>query len=1080
MPGITLYSGNRLELLADRFAGIVSSSPLAVLDKEIIVLQSRGMMKWLTVEMSRRLGVWANFDYIFPNRMTSRILDSFLPGSADSRYFDKEVMTWRCMDLVRERIGEGDFSPLASYVEDDLRGLKLYQLSSKIIDLYDQYMTYRPEMINSWDEGDTDGGWQSVLWRLLTAGMPGSHPPALLDRVYSMARGGAAPDADLLPRRINVFGISYLPMYHLNILSAASNFCDVNLFILNPSSEYWGNILSERERYRIISSAPAIPGDPEDYMHVERGNVLLSSLGRTGRDFLYNIFANDLDTEPCFAGPAGDSLLSMIQGDIFSMTDRGADDPRPLIAEGDRSVTINSCHSVVREVEVLYDYILDLLDGNSRITPGDILVMSPGIEDYSSAIQGVFGRGGGDLPAVPFRIVDRSPRNSSPALDTFFRFLSPDGERFTSAFVAGILECGEIRERFNLSGDDVGRLGHWIRETSIFWGIDSSHREGFGLPGIHQNTWSFGIERMMLGGVMSGVDDLPLGILPYTDIEGSDLDLLGRFVEFFNSICEVYRMLKDDYTLSEWGDLLSKILEMIFITDDVPPSLSGLHEELYRLKGMETGAPFSGRVGVEVISSYLERALSDVASGRDFVSGSLTFCEMLPMRSIPCRVICILGMNDSSFPRKSKSPSFDLMQAAPRRGDRSVRDEDRYLFLETIISARERLYISYTGRSISGNDKLNPSIVVSELIDYIRDNFTVSAPGTSVHDHIFFEQRIQPYNPVYFIKGSGYHTYRGDRAAGARSYALGERGEYRFFDAPLPAVEVNGGRVTLNELISFLVNPSRYLITGRLGVYPELRQDEFIEREEFLPDALSRYNIRKTVLESLLNRMTKSDISARMEASGLLPHGTAGRVVFDEAWFAIDAFLGGFGDLLSGERRSAEIDIAAGGLRVTGRVENIYGGRCVFFRYAKEKGRDLISAWITHLALVSSGHSDVETVLVSKGDIKSWGAVDDAQGILADLVSLYLEGMSVPVPLFPASSYGYADRFFTAGDDEPSVRGMREANSAFTGWNGTGDSSDPYIAKLFGDSYKLSGDFRKFAERVYFPAFQNITGGEGR
>ncbi len=1074
MPGIQLYSGNRLERLAEKFAGMIKSQPSAVFEKETVVVQSMGMMNWLTVAMSRNLGIWANFEYIFPNRMTSRILNAFVPGSADERFFDKETMTWRCMDTILKRRDLKVFSPLSVYIQDDARGLKLFQLSSKIVDLFDQYMTFRPEMINSWDRGAMRDEWQAPLWGELTEGMKGNHPPALLERVYSMIGAGSGPAPGALPRRISVFGISYLPMYHINILRAASMFCDVDLFILNPSSEYWGNIVNDRERYRIVSSAPLLPGDPEDYMHVESGNQLLASLGRTGRDFLYSIFMNDLEPEGIFDEPDPRSLLGMVQNDIFSMTDRGPSGVKQAVPEQDASITISSCHSVMREVEALHDYILDILNKCDGLSPADILVMSPGIEEYASAIQGVFGCPGGGLPAIPFRIVDRSSRSSSAAIETFFKILSSGEERFTSVYAMALLDCEQVRSRFGLEPDDIEKIGGWVRSAPVYWGFDPAHRGELGLPEIHENTWEFGLERMLLGSMMADGSGPALGVLPLSDIEGSDLEPLGRFVSFIRSLRRVSLMLKENCTLSGWGEALSEIIGMMF-ADDESEGFSELTEAVQRLKGFEGGAPFSGRVSVDVISAHLDRVLSGASSGRGFVSGALTFCEMLPMRSIPCRVICLLGMNDSSFPRKSKPLSFDLIQKGLRRGDRSVRDEDRYLFLETLVSARERLYISYVGQGMSSNSRLNPSVVVSELIDYIDGNFIIEGGSDrKAGTGLVTEHRIQPYSPSYFISDSRYFTYRHQMAGGARSAAKSNRLHYSFIGKPLPPLSADEKNITIDDLASFLANPAKHLIISRLGIYPELKGGDYIGSEPFALDPLSAYNIQESIIKSVRAGVPRRDVFEKLKGAGALPHGMAGVVAFEGAYSEVTGFFGRFGHLLSAENKHVQADVDAGGINIKGRIENIYGGRCIFFRYASEKATDILTAWVTHLVLLMSGAFNGETILISKGGVKSWGDVPGCKDILLGLAELYAAGMTGPLPLFPRSSYAYADNYFSPGREEPRLRAIKGAVSAFTGWDDNGDRNNPYIMKLFGESYRLDDEFRRLAERVYFPAYENM------
>lgn len=1079
MPGLTLYSGNRLEILTDKFAGTISLSPLPVMKKETIVLQSMGMMKWLTVEMSRRLGIWANYEYIFPNKMVGNILNSFLPGKGSERFFDKDIMTWRCAGLILQEKNNPSFSELASYIKDDSTGLKLYQISSKIVDLYDQYMTFRPEMINAWDKGEALSGWQSELWRKLTGGMNGDHPPALLYEVYNILKSGDKINPVNLPGRITVFGISYLPMYHLNILRAASIYTDVNLFILNPSSEYWGNILTEKEKRRIISTSPILPGDPEDYLHIEQGNVLLASLGRVGRDFLFNIFMSDLDTVELFDEPEGKSLLSMIQNDIYTMNNGKPGSGKFAFSEDeilkDNSIIINSCHSSMREVEVLHDYILELLNNDKTLAPGDILVMSPDIEEYSSSIQGIFGRSSDGVPHIPFRIVDRKLKNTSVAVETFFKILSIGEERFTSSSLLAITDCDEVRDRFNLTSEDMDKVGRWVREASVFWGIDGDYKEELGLPGIPENTWEFGLNRMLMGGIMNYEEQTSMGILPYSGIEGSDLQILGRFITLFNSLREIHYMLNKEYTLAEWSEVIIFIIDSIFADEEIPVPIIPVSTAAVKIRDLQSESLFAEKISIGVIREYLDKAVSESGSGKDFVSGSLTFCEMLPMRSIPSRVICILGMNDSAFPRKSRALSFDLTSESPKRGDRSVRDEDRYLFLETLVSARDHLYLSYTGQSLSSNNQLNPSVVISELIEYINEFYEVDNNEKSISGYIVKTHRIQPYNPVYFLPGSGFFTYQGSRIDGARSYAMNEKTDYRFMGKSLPPLDDEEKNISIIELASFLINPSKVLMNRRLGLYLNLRSDEYIEEEPFTPDFLDQYKLNTAIMDSLRRGLSRENHFELVKASGDLPHSTPGEITYDSSFTQVKNFYDRFSYLLKDKTDKVIIDLDIDGFNLYGTADNIYGEKAIFFRYASAKGMDLLNAWITHLALCASGNFTGETLLISKSGIFSWKHISGSREILLTLIDIYEEGMTIPLPLFPKSSLKFAGTFFDGKKGEPGIRAFKAAASTFRNSFTGGDSDDPYVRKFFGDSYNLSDQFRKYTLKVYTPLFENIN-----
>lgn len=1075
MPGLYLVSGNRLEILAERCASLFSDDPLPPMTKEVIVLQSMGMMQWLSIQLAGELGIWADFEYVLPNRMTGNLMKLFFPGKGDERFFEKDIMTWKTMKVLRDSAASADYIKLHKYMSEDLSGIKEFQLASRITDLFDQYMTFRPDMILRWDKGDFSEAeeWQPLLWRELTSGMNGDHPPMLLDRLFSGISDGSIDSPPGLPRRISVFGISYLPLYHLNVLRAASNFCDVYLYMLNPCKEYWIHMMSEKEITRYISKIPLIADNYGEELHIERGNPMLSSMGRAGRDFFRFIdmsvgFSPD---EELLIDPGDDSLLHVIQGDIFRMMRRGKGRELPPHeftdeeADSDYSIVINSCHSVMREVEVLHDYLLDLFDSNSGITPGDVLVMTPDIESFSSIIQGVFDRREDGLPRLPYRIVDRRIGNTSRVVDTFMKILSlPDG-RFTSSAVMGILQCPEVLRRFSLSGEDFDIIGGWVRDTAVYWGIDAEHKGSLALPEIFENTWRFGLERMLLGSVMACQDAAPLGILPYMEIEGGNMQVLGRFITYFRLLSETYYKLRGEHSPDAWGILINGIIEGFFEPDPASSEeLLQVTAAAARLREMETLSGFSSSVGLPPVKEFIEQRLSAASAGRNFITGNLTFCEMLPMRSIPCKVICLIGMNEYSFPRKARPSGFDLMMKAPRMGDRSVRDEDRYLFLETVISARERLYISYTGQNITTNSDQNPSIVVSELLDTVDESFTVNS-GKRIRDFIFRKQKIQAYNPVYFTEGSGYFTYSGARLAGAHSYIKKEASEYKFFTGNLPPLTDDERIITVDDLADLLVNPAKYLIRRRLNVGLEYYSDDFRDDEPFIPDSLERYSLEDRILGLLEKGIPGEDIFSLIRKEGILPHGESGRIVYRESYNRILKIYDAAAPLLKNRVvEESVIEIKEFKLKLR---NNLYDNKLIFYRGGRLRPKDRLRAWIHHLAACFTGKfgDDFSTLFFASGENIRFRFAEKSHELLEVLTDIYEAGMMDTVPLFPLSSYEYAVQLCDNNREDA----LKSAAGKFKNTGTACDLSDPYVLKLFGDSYSLGEGFIEFSDKVYSP-----------
>jgi exodeoxyribonuclease V gamma subunit len=454
---------------------------------------------------------------------------------------------------------------------------------------------------------------------------------------------------------------------------------------------------------------------------------------------------------------------------------------------------------------------------------------------------------------------------------------------------------------------------------------------------------------------------------------------------------------------------------------------------------------------------------------------------MLPMRSIPKKIICIIGMNDSAFPRKSGSLSFDMMCAYPKRGDRSVRDEDRFLFLETLISARENLYISYIGKDINNGTELNPSIVVSELIEYIKNYYKIDVDGKNIIDYILTTHRIQAYNPVYFIPDSNFFTYQRSKLSGAKSYAKNEKTDFKFINEILPPLSDDEKNISVNDLARFLVNPAEWVMNRRLGLYLALRGDEYIEDESLILDTLDLYRLNSEIMKALINEDTQEEHFKFVKASGLLPHAKPGVVTYEKSFSQVKKFYDEFKHLLHNKSLKRDIFINIDDLSIAGIVDNIYDGKCIFFRYASESSLDILISWITHLLLLNSDTFSGDTILLSKKGKKEWGEINNSREILSTLLNIYRDGMRKPIPLFPRSSLKYAETFYDGKPGEPGDRALKAAATSFNNNYFKGDSEDSYIKLFFGESYILSKEFTEFTDitmKVYSPIFENFKNTE--
>ena len=1081
MTKFRLFTSNRLEILAEGLSEVLGTPLASPLDEEIIVIQSKGMERWVSTELARHHGICANVKFPFPNAFVYEIFGKVIQDLPERSPFDPKIMTWKIMGLLPSCVSMPGFDSLGGYLGDAVGHLKLFQVSERIADTFDQYLLFRPEMILGWERNKEDH-WQAVLWReLVKEDEKGHH--ARLGKAFLEAVEKSSTEIKGLPERVSVFGISALPRFHMQILAAISRFTQVNLFLMNPCGEYWGDIVSDWEMKRTLDRGRTQDVTAEE-LHLEKGNSLLASMGALGRDFFDLVNEFNCEEISSFQEPGEDNLLLCIQSDILNLRDRDqGSDAKKLVAQDDTSIQIHSCHSPMREIEVLHDRLLEMFEKDPSLLPRDVLVMTPDIETYSPYVQAVFDVRANDSGRFPFSIADRSVRKESQIIDTFLSILDLCGSRFGAPQVLAILESRAVQRKFGLSEADFELIRRWVNDTRIRWGIDEKSRSELGLPPFPENTWKAGLERLLLGYAMPGHDENMFGgVLPYDHVEGSEASVLGKFLEFADRLFADVTSLDQPRTLNEWSKTLTELLEGLFLADEDTESETRLiRRTLKDLGDTKEISGFDEEIDIRVIKSHLGSYLEKEGFGFGFIAGGVTFCAMLPMRSIPFKVICLVGMNGDAYPRQSKPLGFDLMAKNPKPGDRSRRHDDRYLFLEAILSAREKLYISYVGQSIQDNTLIPPSVLVSELMDYTEQGFKIE--GEKILDHIITKHRLQAFSPEYFKKNKKLFTYSEANCQAAECILKTRQAPIPFISKGLSDPEQEWKTVDLDRLCGFFGNPAKFLLNRRLGIYLEERASILEERETFDVKGLEKYLLEQSLVErKFLGRKLK-DFLPVAKASGGLPHGTIGECIYDSLSHGVKRFVEMTEPNMQGTKlEPLEIDLSISRFRVTGRIDAIYPERLIQYRYAKVKPKDRLKVWIHHLALNCLKVDDYPrtSMLVGlrpTGPEPVWIAweyspVEDSEEILGKLLEKYWEGLIRPVHFFPKSSWEYAQMVLERNKSEEEA-----LVKARTTWAGSdyhrGECEDAYYQLCFGSTDPLDSEFEDVAEKVFEPLLKS-------
>ncbi|WP_456376648.1 exodeoxyribonuclease V subunit gamma [Thiolapillus sp.] len=995
---LNVYPSNRLEDLAQLLDAVLHTPKDKLLQPDTLLVQNGGMQHWLNLRLAQQRGISMNLDFRLPASFFWRIIREILGREAvpELSPYSREVLCWRLYGLLAEPVVmESSLCREAGNYWQNARGDShslRFQLARELADLFEQYLIYRPDWIRAWDRGETPH-WQAFIWQQLVAGVP-EHPLRLLRR----AAAQMPRVAHSLPQRLFVFGINALAPLWLDFLGKLGGFTQVHLFHLNPCVEYWGDVRSEKQLSRWLES-------DENSLDI---NPLLGNLGAQGREFLSLLQEQPTTEFPVFDPPlkpdVPDSLLHHLQMDIFSL-----DDARQRPRERrDDSITLVSAHSALREVQALHDWLLHQFNRDDSLVPADVLVTCPQIEDYAPAVQAVFGgmwkQADAQSPTLPCSIADRTLRDEEPLVAAFAELLDLPDSRFQVSRILSLLQLPVVQKQFAIAEESLPTIERWLEHAAVHWGLDGGHRQQIlGMEsGSDSFTWKQGLERLLLGFAWGHEPAIHANRLLLPDVEGEEALLLGQLLQLIEGLKRYARSLPLARKASAWQALLLEMQSWLFGNsaeeEQAQQIVLGAIDEL----GEHTqAAGFDQEIPLAVIRDCLRVGFSRPESGRQFLLGQVSFCSMIPMRSVPFRIIAVLGLNNGDFPRQRPPRGFDLMaQEAPRPGDRSLRGDDRYLFLETLISAREKLYLSYQGRDIKTNLLREPSLVLKELMDYLQRGYGWSLSGDAAD---LIQLPLQPFSAENYKEKAG-------RESAFRSFDSGwlsllqSQGQARQIN--LPPVQTAGEELQLETLLRFFSHPPRYFAQQQLGLYLGADETDGPEdHEPFTVNHLDRYLLQEQLLQSCLEGKDDKEILLRARLGGQLPETPVIDEVLED-WaqqariFAAQVASQG-GIELAVEHAQIELQ----GQKLSARLPRT-GDGLLFYRLASAKGKDDMRLWLHHL--FAQCLPEATGGLVTRGIFRHgkkadkfcqvvFAPVENAPELLCQLLDIWREGMTTPL-----------------------------------------------------------------------------------
>ena len=1112
-----LYTGNRLEDLATLLAKILALSPPAnPFDDEYILVQNPGMAQWLKMYLAESHSVAAGLAFPLPSSFVWQTFSQTLEDIPQQSEFNKPFLVWRLMRLLEARLDDDAFAALSWYLQDDDTQTRRYQLCNSIADIYDQYLVYRPDWIAAWESHSVEDPalqalfdkqpWQQILWRDLVADISlhgGSlyHRGNLIEALQEATLSREKPAA--IPQRIFIFGVSSLPPNTLESLRvlARSGWVDIHLFLQNPCRFYWGDVVDKHYLGRVIKRQTLKPGLGIESLHLD-ANPLLASWGRLGRDYiaqLQDIADQEVEVFEDYLSPQAASLLQYVQQDVLELENHGAKQERSLesqtasyrhlISQTDQSVRVHLCHSPLREVEVLHDQLLDMFEKDASLTPKDIIVMLPDVNSYSPFVKAVFSQAQGHKH-IPYALIDQSGSLENPMVDAYLYLLGLGESRFTLSELISVLEVPAVLQRFELNVGELERIRQWSVEVGVRWGLDAATATLHDLPEQSGHTWLNGMRRMLLGYAM-GHDQIWQGTLSYGDVEGLEAAVAGKLAQFLAQISQAQQQLQQALRPSEWLTLLYQLAESFFDMTEDDSFLTLLSKQLDTLTLQWQQALFDEPLEQTVMRQLLAPMLQEAQGSQRFLAGRVNFCTLMPMRSVPFKVICVLGLNEGDYPRSVAPMGFDLMVGDFRSGDRSRREDDKYLFLEALMSARDCFYISYVGRNIQDNSEKNPSILVSELLEYIGQSCVYEGDQQRAPDdaqqacfqRLIVEHPLQPFNSRY---------YQNAQQEQAKLYSFNEHWLTALTTqkqdlsekvlTALPALEQDSHELALDEVSRFLSHPARYFTQRRLKAYLSFKEEQELEDEPFALTGLAGYQLRNDLLQAMLAQQ-EGVFLQRLALQGALPYGAFGELSLTQTrqqCAQLFSFLQSYGlEALE----AIEVNLSVAGLSIQAWLDRPTASTRLSYRVGEATAHQKIRLWVEHLALCAQGtpmQHHLINLSPSNHKLTQLSLVilsaDDAKALLEAILQLLQAGLCQPLPLPAKSADAWCKSYCSAKNAEDAELAWQAALNAYQTNNPyqKSESEDAYWQRYFPSLEPYRSEFEAMCESVWLPMFRHL------
>lgn len=1003
---INIYQSNKVNVLINFILKIKQKNPF---EKNIIIIQNKDIIEWIQIKIAKKIGISANFSFQYPMEFLINLFCNEKKNPLNTKKNLTETqISWFILKIILNSLKEKELKTLKQYIGKKNKIEKINQLSEHISKLFKKYLKYKPEWINIWEENkiiktlDDNQQWQKKIWIYLIKEIKKNKLnkffiPKILKKIKKKSNLKKIFYKKKLPQKIIIYGINYLPVFYFKIINKIQKYIDVHIIHLNllknSKLNYKKKVVQKKNNYEINIKK-------ELFKKIIKKNIFsLSKLKKINKKI--SLFENFKQH----------SLLNNIQQDILDLEKNNFEKKIPInslnkkkINKYDTSLTFHSCHTKQIEIEVLYDYLLDLFKKNKKITPKDIVVMAPNINIYTSYIKGIFG----SIPKknrLPFKISDQNLITNNLILKTFIKLINIKKKKITIEKIFELLETPELSVKFCIKKNQINLLKKWIYESGISFNKKYYNRLKKNKY-TKYNTLSINIDKIILGHIMKNKYEIWNNILPYNNHEILSLKLIKKFFTFVRLIEKWNEVLNKKKKIKDWIPLCKKLLKKFFCFDKKNQSvLNFIIQKWTEILNEGKKTKIKKKIPISIIYNKIKICFKKKNINKNFFSDHINFCNINKNRNIPYKVICLIGIKEIFHPNKDLE--FDLI----KKKNINMKYYDQYFLLENIILASNFLYISYIKNNTCNNYKKYPSIIIEEIINYINNRFYIKKNNLSNkkknskdiekhiikrHEYTFLEKNI-----FYLKKNEKYYTKKEK-----------QKKEKSFCTTPIKSKK-NKKIIKLKELLYFYKNPIKNFFNKKLKINFSVENTKIKKKEPFELNNLDKYKFNKIIIKLIIKRKNKKQITKILMSTGLFPMKNFGKIYIEKQIKNITPLIKKI-EKYKKNKFNKFFSIKFNKNTIEGKLININNNGIIRYKPNILTIYDGFSLWIEHLIFCLHFNSCTSYYFGIKDSEWCFKKVElkEAQKYLKKIIIGYKKGMNFPLFFFQKNGWEWLNYFY--------------------------------------------------------------------